>query len=359
MFHPDEYFNLFICGLCIVMALGLMIKPRNPRNSLLAIFLLFVSYVQLISIFISSRVIYQFPYLAYTQIPFGYTLSPLIYLYIRSFTRKEMIVRPVDVLHFTPTLFLATIVLLYLRLPHNEKIRLIDRIYSGHSSFAFLAGISLFMFVVYTVIITIKVYTVFHKENPLHRRIIKIFLLFSSWIVLSIIKIIGAWFQIDLLWRSVSFLYSVELLLLYFLLQRFPILLSFAHITVEDKESQKKTILDSVDIESLENNIEIMLEEEKLFCDEDLTLNRFSHALEVSAHQLSAFLNTHYGKNFNSFINGYRIRHACDQIQKDPEMNILSIAFSCGFNSYSAFFTAFKKETDLSPREYKGSCSKP
>jgi AraC-like DNA-binding protein len=129
-------------------------------------------------------------------------------------------------------------------------------------------------------------------------------------------------------------------------------------MAAENKTPRSKTILDSVDTDSLKKNIGLMMEKDKLFCDESLSLNRLSHALEISAHQLSAFLNEHYEKNFNSFINGYRIRYACDLLKSDSDTSILSAAFASGFNSYSAFFTAFKKETGQSPREYKSNCSR-
>jgi AraC-like DNA-binding protein len=135
--------------------------------------------------------------------------------------------------------------------------------------------------------------------------------------------------------------------------------MSFAHLGKPERIRRDSALAEGLNAEELNKKIEIMMDEDELFCDEELSLGRFSHALEISSHQLSAFLNDHYGKNFNAFINAYRIRFACDQIVSDPAMSILSIAFASGFNSYSAFFTAFKKETGLSPREYKNSRSRP
>lgn len=353
MFRPDEWFNMFIIGLCLVMALGLLVRRGNGRNYIMALFLVFISYVQLISLFITSRIIYRFPFLLYTQIPIGYALSPLIFLYIRSFLKEGKAFKTADLWHFTPVLIFIAVVLRYLFLPLNEKVLRIDSIYEGHSSFGLWAGPSISMFAVYTVIMALEVYKVFHRENPLHRRLVKIFILFSSWIILSLLKVVGVIFDIGFLWRLVSLLYSVELLIYYFVLQRYPVLLSFAHMKEEDEKPRSKSILDSVDRESLSKNIEIMMDKENLFCDEDLSLKRFSHALEISSHQLSAFLNEYYGKNFNAFVNSYRINYACDLIHSNREISILSVAFASGFNSYSAFFTAFKKETSLSPREYK------
>ena len=95
------------------------------------------------------------------------------------------------------------------------------------------------------------------------------------------------------------------------------------------------------------------MEEEKIYCDEDLSLSRLSKALEITMHQLSQFLNEHHGKNFNSYINSYRIWEAKNYLKEEPARNALSIAYAIGFNSYSAFFSAFKKEEGMSPADFR------
>ena len=353
MFRPDEYFNLFICGLCAVMALGLLLRPLNIRKVLLACILAFLGYIQFITVLISSRLIYQHPQFYYSSLPLGYSLSPLVYLYIRSFTRETPPVRLRDFLHFVPALPLLAIYLHYMWLPLSDKILRIDRFYYGLSYLGHWISLNVLVFAFYAVLIGRTIFKVFHRENPMHRRLMRLFILLFSWVLLLSTRVISMYNGIGLLWRTVDVLICLELLAFYFHLQRYPVLMSFAHIGKTEKRSGGASILEGLDRKSLMKNIAIMMEEDKLFCDEDLSLNRFSHALEINPHQLSAFLNEHYGKNFNSFINTYRIGYACSQIESDPDINILSAAFASGFNSYSAFFTAFKKETGKSPREYK------
>ena len=95
------------------------------------------------------------------------------------------------------------------------------------------------------------------------------------------------------------------------------------------------------------------MEEEKLFCDEDLTLGRLSDALGLTKNQLSQFLNKYHEKNFNNFVNGYRIDEAKKILLEEPKRQIISIAFAVGFNSYSAFHSTFKKMTGITPASYR------
>lgn len=358
MLRPDEYFNFFVCGLCVVMALGLLLKPLNTRKVLLSCILVFLAYIQFSTVLISTRLIYRIPVIYFSSLPLGYSLSPLIYLYIRSFTREQAALCRRDLLFFLPVLPLLAIYFHYLSLPLPEKVLRIHMFYDGLSSFGRWIGINILVFAFYTILIGKTIVRVFHRENPMHRRLVRLFVLLSSWVILLTARVISMYNGIGLLWRIVDVFICFELLLFYFHLQRYPILMSFAHLGKTERKRTDSPLYDKVDIVNLNNKIRIMMEEDKLFCDEDLSLSRFSHALEISSHQLSAFLNDHYNKNFNAFINGYRIGFACDQMKSNPDMSILSISFASGFNSYSAFFTAFKKETGRSPREYKSSCDR-
>ena len=95
------------------------------------------------------------------------------------------------------------------------------------------------------------------------------------------------------------------------------------------------------------------MQDEKIFCDEDLSLNRLADNLDITSHQLSEFLNVKIGKSFKSYVNGYRIREALSLIESGKDRNILNIAFSSGFNSKTAFYKAFTDETGLTPAEYR------
>ena len=73
----------------------------------------------------------------------------------------------------------------------------------------------------------------------------------------------------------------------------------------------------------------------------------------ISAKILSQIVNEYSHKNFNDFINSYRIEESKKQLEgKNNEKYISEILYSVGFNSRSSFYNAFKKNTGLAPGEY-------
>jgi AraC-like DNA-binding protein len=74
----------------------------------------------------------------------------------------------------------------------------------------------------------------------------------------------------------------------------------------------------------------------------------------MNPNQLSWLLNESLGKNFNEFINQYRVE-TFKNLAKDPanaNITVLGLAYDSGFNSKTVFNTYFKKETGLTPKQF-------
>jgi len=85
----------------------------------------------------------------------------------------------------------------------------------------------------------------------------------------------------------------------------------------------------------------------------DLTLAELADSVNVNPHHLSQIINSHFGKSFACFINEYRVNAACELFASDNNKSILDIALASGFSSKSSFNTLFKKQTGLTPSEYR------
>ncbi|HPJ40515.1 MAG TPA: helix-turn-helix domain-containing protein [Spirochaetota bacterium] len=113
-----------------------------------------------------------------------------------------------------------------------------------------------------------------------------------------------------------------------------------------------------VDIESVKNRLYEIMELEKAFADEDISLARVADELGVTTHQLSQILNEKINKNFNTFVNEYRIKEAMQLLVEEPERSILSTGVAVGFNSYVTFCTTFSRMAGMSPSQYRRKYSK-
>jgi AraC-like DNA-binding protein len=112
------------------------------------------------------------------------------------------------------------------------------------------------------------------------------------------------------------------------------------------------TVSTGVSIDHTKKKLDYLMKTDKLFSNAELTLQQTAEKLNLTAPQLSEFINLHEGCNFISFINRYRISYAKELLLKTDEQ-VIQIAFVCGFNSKSAFNNTFKKETGITPTSFR------
>jgi len=91
------------------------------------------------------------------------------------------------------------------------------------------------------------------------------------------------------------------------------------------------------------------------FLDSSLSLESLAGELNKSVSNLSKLMNSQTESNFSDYINKYRVEEA-KKLLSDNEYSgytIVAIGLECGFNSKSAFYSAFKKFTNVTPTIYK------
>jgi len=122
----------------------------------------------------------------------------------------------------------------------------------------------------------------------------------------------------------------------------------------KDQGIKKKELLDEKQLESYTNRLLEYMATEKPYRDAGLSLRQLAQQLGLSANQLSLVINEGQGKNFNHFVNHYRVEEF-KQLAKDPNrshLTIVGLAFECGFNSKTVFNTYFKQHTGLTPSAF-------
>lgn len=97
-----------------------------------------------------------------------------------------------------------------------------------------------------------------------------------------------------------------------------------------------------------------LMENDKVYLNPELNLSDLAKMANMSRGQLSEIVNTAFKKNFNDFVNGYRVEAFKGMLKnnKHKQLSLLGIAQECGFNSKATFNRVFKKLTNYSPTEY-------
>ena len=103
------------------------------------------------------------------------------------------------------------------------------------------------------------------------------------------------------------------------------------------------------------NRLERVMNAERAYLRPDLTLPELAKAVDCSVNHLSQVINSGFGMSFFDYVNRYRVDHAKTLLSRldGNGDSVLNIAFSVGFNSNSAFYTAFKKRVGQAPAQYR------
>ncbi|KAA1247304.1 helix-turn-helix domain-containing protein [Aquimarina sp. RZ0] len=101
--------------------------------------------------------------------------------------------------------------------------------------------------------------------------------------------------------------------------------------------------------------LHFLMKEAKIYRDSNVGLDSIAKMLNISSNYLSQLVNKLSNSNFSEYVNGYRIEDAKSKLEDPKFINytIVDIALESGFNSRSTFYSAFKKHTGISPKEYR------
>lgn len=345
---------IFASGLSLVMALGLIVRPPDFRNVVLAIILSLMGFITFSIYLVHSQKVYDYPILFFFQVPVVLCMGPLLYFYVESITGDKDRLRRRDILHSIPLLVAGLYLLPYFLYSPNVQREVVYELLNQdkHIVLRIIFTGSALSPIIYIAAPMVRILLQLKKGNPAEKKIVLLLTSLAIWVVTGLIGL-GGTIALSLpALKIINLLVSMVILCFYLLSQRYPYLVQYGTVHVSS-ESYSKSYLNGLDLDNLGKQLGVMMLQEKLYCDEDLTLPRLSQSLGVTQHQLSQFLNQHYNKNFNSYVNGFRIEDAKKLLVNEPDRNTLSIALSVGFNSYSAFHSAFRKTTGVSPAEFR------
>jgi AraC-like DNA-binding protein len=327
---------------------------RNSNNKYLGFTLLIIAIVGLnnwfwdigmnpLSIHITDLFLWQFLY-------------PLTYFIFFYKTARLPIIKPIkSIVLLTPFIVLSlfNILISFSTVFHFYKLpRMIEyTVPLFYKSISFLSII----FPICMVLLSYKY--VFLKKNNLNEKWLK-----YLWAVFSLILLYGV------LLESYRFIYSEKLPLtylwtcssvfIYWLIYKGLYQFKLSNDQYEIRSILKKAATKPSISQTNENphfeKMLILLEEEKIHHNPNLSRDFVAEKLGISSGYLSQIIKNNSSHSFSDFINSYRIKDVKEMI-KNPDFNkysLLSIGLECGFNSKTSFYTNFKKETGTTPKEF-------
>ncbi|WP_298929151.1 helix-turn-helix domain-containing protein [uncultured Allomuricauda sp.] len=103
----------------------------------------------------------------------------------------------------------------------------------------------------------------------------------------------------------------------------------------------------------IRQKIQEAFENDKVYKNNAIGLNDLSQHISKDRYKVSQVLNEYLAKNFYSLLNHYRVKEAKDLLISQPFLSVKAVMYEVGFNSKTSFYSAFKKDTGLSPNDFR------
>ncbi len=377
-------FSSSLLGLIILLILLFVNRKVSYPNRLLALSIFSLSYLMFVSGIIWSGAIFEVPHFFRTASPVIYLIAPAAFLYVRSTLEEERGFQAIDGLHFLPALLHFLEISPFYLQSAETKISILKMIvmdpdynlalYEGilpPNVHAFLkAGIGFIYFGVQFYLIGkyVKEHATLDDYEEQTTQWLNWFTLVLAVCYLALLIGLYADTPSRTVHHILSILIGVSLLItLVYLFFRPQILYGISNFSesenlIEEFQVQQLRSKDDRNLSLSEDQlleyrhrIEKYLEEEKPFLNKDFRMRTMVEDTGIPRHHLSAGINIVYEKNFNRLVNTYRIEYIKRNIN-NPEWSNLTlegVGMEGGFKSRSTFLQAFKKETGMTPSEFR------
>lgn len=282
---------------------------------------------------------------------FGFLFGPTLYLYIFSITVKDFQFRLFHLFHFL--VFAIVFVLVFFRMA-IPSIYIYSALHLQTTPYMVACIVVLLQYRK-----RIKDYFSSVEKLNLTWMLYVVGAFFFMWMVdlvdfiLQDLRLITQHEEAYFIFISLLINFFFAILIFYKALQQ-PEIFKVGSNGEKAQKYEQSRLTDSEKKEYLER-LEQFFIIKKPFLNPEITIAEVASELNVHSKYLSQAINESLGKNFYDFINSYRIEEAKKQLKNniDSKKTVLEVLYESGFNSKSAFNSAFKKHTGFTPTEFK------
>jgi AraC-like DNA-binding protein len=387
----DIYFSFVflvaIIGLMVAAILYFLNRESSFSARLLAGYLLSISVISIFSALYHTNFFLFFPHVPRTMVFLSLSASPFAYLYLRSVLRQQFTWTKSDFLFFIPAVLYTINMIPFYAMPMDEKLAIIRQQLADNSIIALEPegwlpeGWGIILRMVYGVVLAsfqVKMLVNWRKKNsekliPQNLAMFRWLIGFTMLVLSSfIILLIEYAFQISYFfdfYRLITLTMTVSICITCIFLFLQPNLLY--GLTGWFQEANESTISEpeiAIAQETTPSNtfsketersyralLESHLTNQQPFLKVGYKIGDLSKELDIPTYILSAFINQAYGKNFNEWVNEYRVHYLKGLLQKNPDFRkytFEALGNLAGFNSRTTFIAAVKKTTQKTPSEF-------
>ncbi|WP_420573181.1 helix-turn-helix domain-containing protein [Kordia sp.] len=346
-----------------VLGILFFLKRKGDRvaNNIFGVFLLLFSYNQLFNCAYWSA--YEGAYvehMSFTNFIPWVSYGPLLYIYIKRVLHKTPFTWR-DLRHLIPVVWIFWVFGRFYFLPHATKVEVsATNTYAEYVNWwpiprQYMTYTITFLMLIYVV----KIYSLYKREKnkvtELQRFWIRsLWICFTGYTFVFFTYFMLIYFQLMTISNDYLIGYAMVFfigIVSYFSFMQ-PSIFS-GTIPIPFAKYQNNGLSSSIAVEMKDKLVSLM-EADKLYLDNSLTLDVLSEHLNLSRHHTSQLINEHFEVNFFEFVNNYRIDEAIKLLQdKKSRLNINQIIYATGFNNRTSFYNAFKKKTGISPKSYR------
>lgn len=350
-----------------VLAILFFIKRKGDRlaNTILGVYLLLFTYNLLFNCAYWSNCIQTKPFLflLYTNYIPWILYGPLLYIYLRRIVFKTALTHR-DWIHFVPLLIIFIKCGRFMALSADTKIEVYaNNTWADYIHFEILPKEYTIWFVVSVMLFYLcLMYRIYRKVKARRTQEDSLKLVWIKYLMGSYSGYVLIFITCFVLVYLNMITPARDYIIGYFLIFFVSVVAYFSFMQPDIFSGKIKILnikyknngLPSSYAMEMKDKLIRLMESDKLYLDNSLTLDALSERLDLSRHHTSQLINEYFNVNFFEFVNNYRVKEAILLLEDgENKLNINQIVYTSGFNNRTSFYNAFKKKTGVSPKLYR------
>lgn len=350
-------------------------KHRALHDNILILWLLYLGVYIGVYAFYSHDLFVHFQLLSISLLSILMLHGPFLYFYILTLISDNRNILRKDLLHLIPFIFFNLYILISSFQPGVAEKLNIEKLSPSNDPpvlFLFFLILTALSGTVYF-LLTLRLFkkldiNIFNNfSNSLNidlywiRKLVLVFgIVWTALISVTVVHHIFGMFSMIFCTDGLFLSLSVFVIFIGYFGLKQKVIFTEENILIAEKSSQSQvkyagSKLSDADAKQYSGKLLNHMEMSKPYLNPDLTLPQLAAELGISSHLLSQVINDHLNLNFFDFVNQYRVNTFKERIVNPhySAFSVLGIAFDCGFNSKSAFNRIFKKNTGLTPSQFR------